>query len=46
MELTMRFQQADRQLEACFSQWAELSEEIEETEARIEMEAAKSISGS
>ena len=38
MELTMRFQQADRQLEACFSQWAELSEEIEETEARIEGE--------
>ena len=38
MELTMRFQQADRQLEACFSQWAELSEEIEETEARIEAE--------
>lgn len=46
MELTMRFQQADRQLEACFSQWAELSEEIEETEARIETEAAKNVSGS
>ena len=38
MELTMRFQQADRQLETCFTQWAELSEEIEETEARIEAE--------
>ncbi|WP_302014424.1 ABC-F family ATP-binding cassette domain-containing protein [uncultured Akkermansia sp.] len=46
MELTTRFQQADRQLETCFTQWADLSEKIEETEARIEAEAAKSLSDS
>ena len=35
MELTSRFQQTDRQLETCFTQWADLSEKIEETEARF-----------
>lgn len=38
LELTTQFQKADRLLETCFSQWAELSEQIEETEARIEAE--------
>ncbi|MCD8063885.1 ABC-F family ATP-binding cassette domain-containing protein [Akkermansia sp.] len=46
MELTTRFQQADRQLETCFTQWAALSEKIEETEARIEAEASRNVSGS
>ena len=46
MELTTRFQQADRQLETCFTQWADLSEKIEETEARIEEEAERNFSGS
>ena len=46
MELTSRFQQTDRQLETCFTQWADLSEKIEETEARIQEEAERSISGS
>ena len=45
MELTTRFQQADRQLETCFTQWADLSEKIEETEARIEEEAERNVSG-
>lgn len=46
MELTSRFQQTDRQLETCFTQWADLSEKIEETEARIQEEAERSVSGS
>ena len=46
MELTSRFQQTDRQLETCFTKWADLSEKIEETEARIQEEAERSISGS
>lgn len=45
MELTTRFQQADRQLETCFTQWADSSEKIEETEARIEEEAERNVSG-
>jgi len=45
MELTTRFQQAYRQLETCFTQWADLSEKIEETEARIEEEAERNVSG-
>lgn len=40
MEQTARFQHASRQLETCFTQWADLSEQIEETEARIEAAAA------
>lgn len=46
MELTSRFQQTDRQLETCFTQWADLSEKIEETEARIQEEAERNVSGS
>ena len=46
MELTSRFQQTDRQLETCFTQWADLSEKIEGTEARIQEEAERSVSGS
>ena len=45
MELTSRFQQTDRQLETCFTQWADLSEKIEETEARIQEEAERNVSG-
>ena len=33
-------------LETCFTQWADLSEKIEETEARIQEEAERSVSGS
>lgn len=38
MSLTTRFQQVDIQLENCFTQWAELSEKIEEVTAQIESE--------
>lgn len=44
MDLTSRFQQTDRQLETFFTQWAELSEKIEETSARIEDEATEAFS--
>lgn len=44
MYLTSRFQQTDRQLENFFTQWAELSEKIEETSARIEDEATEAFS--
>lgn len=36
MQLTLEFQDAERRLEAAFTRWADLSEEIERTEARIE----------
>lgn len=44
MDLTSRFQRTDRQLETFFTQWAELSEKIEETSARIEDEATEAFS--
>lgn len=36
LELTEEFQAASHELEACFTQWAKLSEQIEETERKIE----------
>ncbi len=38
LELTSRYRQVDGNLETCFTDWAELSEQIEETERRIEAE--------
>lgn len=43
LELTSRFQVTDKKLEAAYSRWSELSEQIEDCERAIEIEAEKRI---